>query len=155
MWEPRRLTTLWVSTACYRDNFTFSSYTENKWGQKEVTGQNINTRRVMLYVLHAGRCLQDNASRPWVRVGQPWFRSQITHEARPGTLNIQNIFYNQMTFHGIVSIPCGTAKRAYMLYSARPRITDHALHLRPLTLNAFKLLRSLFRYMCTCSIDVC
>jgi hypothetical protein len=21
MWEPRRLTTLWVSTACYRDNF--------------------------------------------------------------------------------------------------------------------------------------
>jgi hypothetical protein len=23
MWEPRRLTTLWASTACYRDNFTF------------------------------------------------------------------------------------------------------------------------------------
>jgi hypothetical protein len=23
MWEPRRLTILWVSTACYRDNFTF------------------------------------------------------------------------------------------------------------------------------------
>jgi hypothetical protein len=23
MWEPRRLTTLWVSTACYRDKFTF------------------------------------------------------------------------------------------------------------------------------------
>jgi hypothetical protein len=22
MWEPRRLTTLWVSTACYRDSFT-------------------------------------------------------------------------------------------------------------------------------------
>jgi hypothetical protein len=22
MWEPRRLTTLWASTACYRDNFT-------------------------------------------------------------------------------------------------------------------------------------
>jgi hypothetical protein len=23
MWEPRRLTTPWASTACYRDNFTF------------------------------------------------------------------------------------------------------------------------------------
>jgi hypothetical protein len=23
MWEPRRLTTLWVSMACYRDIFTF------------------------------------------------------------------------------------------------------------------------------------
>jgi hypothetical protein len=24
MWDPRRLTTLWDSTACYRDNFTFT-----------------------------------------------------------------------------------------------------------------------------------
>jgi hypothetical protein len=23
MWEPRRLTTLWASAACYRDSFTF------------------------------------------------------------------------------------------------------------------------------------
>jgi hypothetical protein len=23
MWEPQHLTTLWASTACYRDNFTF------------------------------------------------------------------------------------------------------------------------------------
>jgi hypothetical protein len=23
MWEPRRLTTLWASTACYRNSFTF------------------------------------------------------------------------------------------------------------------------------------
>jgi hypothetical protein len=23
MWEPRRLTTLWASTACYTDSFTF------------------------------------------------------------------------------------------------------------------------------------
>jgi hypothetical protein len=23
MWEPRRLTTLWASTACYRDSFPF------------------------------------------------------------------------------------------------------------------------------------
>jgi hypothetical protein len=23
MWDPRRLTTLWASTACYRDSFTF------------------------------------------------------------------------------------------------------------------------------------
>jgi hypothetical protein len=24
MWEPRRLTTLWAVTACYRDSFTFT-----------------------------------------------------------------------------------------------------------------------------------
>jgi hypothetical protein len=24
MWDPRRLTTLWASTACYRDIFTFT-----------------------------------------------------------------------------------------------------------------------------------
>jgi hypothetical protein len=24
MWEPRRLTTLWASTACYRDSFAFT-----------------------------------------------------------------------------------------------------------------------------------
>jgi hypothetical protein len=24
MWEPRRLITLWASTACYRDDFTFT-----------------------------------------------------------------------------------------------------------------------------------
>jgi hypothetical protein len=29
MWEPRRLTTLWASTACYRDSFTFLPYFEN------------------------------------------------------------------------------------------------------------------------------
>jgi hypothetical protein len=26
MWEPRRLTTLWASTACYRDSFTLKQY---------------------------------------------------------------------------------------------------------------------------------
>jgi hypothetical protein len=27
MWEPRRLTALWASTACYRDSFTFFTFT--------------------------------------------------------------------------------------------------------------------------------
>jgi hypothetical protein len=26
MWEPRRVTTLWAFTACYRDNFTLTFY---------------------------------------------------------------------------------------------------------------------------------
>jgi hypothetical protein len=25
MWKPRRLTTLWASTACYRDSYTYLS----------------------------------------------------------------------------------------------------------------------------------
>jgi hypothetical protein len=27
MWEPRRLTTVWAFTACYRDSFTFKGHT--------------------------------------------------------------------------------------------------------------------------------
>jgi hypothetical protein len=27
MWEPRRLTTVWVSAACYRNSFTFFTFT--------------------------------------------------------------------------------------------------------------------------------
>jgi hypothetical protein len=27
MWEPRSLTSVWASKACYRDNFTFYLYT--------------------------------------------------------------------------------------------------------------------------------
>jgi hypothetical protein len=33
MWEPRRLTTLWASTACYRDSFTLPLlFHEDVWG---------------------------------------------------------------------------------------------------------------------------
>jgi hypothetical protein len=31
MWEPRRLTTLWAFTACYRDSFTFLLHILNKY----------------------------------------------------------------------------------------------------------------------------
>jgi hypothetical protein len=30
MWESRRLTTLWASTACYRDSFTFTFLPEDR-----------------------------------------------------------------------------------------------------------------------------
>jgi hypothetical protein len=30
MWEPRRLTTLWAFTACYRDSFTFYEVKKKK-----------------------------------------------------------------------------------------------------------------------------
>jgi hypothetical protein len=33
MWEPQHLTALWVSTARYRDTFTFISYDINKGSQ--------------------------------------------------------------------------------------------------------------------------
>jgi hypothetical protein len=32
MWEPQHLTTLWASTACYRDSFTFLLYARNNIG---------------------------------------------------------------------------------------------------------------------------
>jgi hypothetical protein len=47
MWEPRRLTTLWASTACYMDSFTFtyklmklglSSYVKNRCLRNKCLG---------------------------------------------------------------------------------------------------------------------
>jgi hypothetical protein len=29
MWEPQRLSTLWASTACYRDSFTFTDMADH------------------------------------------------------------------------------------------------------------------------------
>jgi hypothetical protein len=34
MWEPRRLTTLWASTACYRDRFTLSPPSVSRLSRK-------------------------------------------------------------------------------------------------------------------------
>jgi hypothetical protein len=42
MWEPRRLTTLWASTACYRDSFTFFKH--------------INTGINLRYIVHHWHC---------------------------------------------------------------------------------------------------
>jgi hypothetical protein len=36
MWEPRHLTNLWTSTACYRDNFTFSPYLLMTFGKMKL-----------------------------------------------------------------------------------------------------------------------
>jgi hypothetical protein len=34
MWEPRRLTTLWASMACYKDSFTVTLYLQHVDGRK-------------------------------------------------------------------------------------------------------------------------
>jgi hypothetical protein len=51
MWEPRRLTTLWASTPCYKDSFTFclmsvSIKIDVRWGYFTTDG-----RAVSQYVL--------------------------------------------------------------------------------------------------------
>jgi hypothetical protein len=38
MWEPQRLTTLWASTACYRDSFTFSVSSGGTQGAARLEG---------------------------------------------------------------------------------------------------------------------
>jgi hypothetical protein len=39
MWEPRRLTTLWASTSCYRDSFTFII----SWHENPLLGRDRET----------------------------------------------------------------------------------------------------------------
>jgi hypothetical protein len=36
IWEPRRLTTLWASTACYRDSFTFIEILSPLWRRVRI-----------------------------------------------------------------------------------------------------------------------
>jgi hypothetical protein len=45
MWEPRRLTTLWDLTACYRDSFAFFTYSVNLDDTDNLCGVNVNSRR--------------------------------------------------------------------------------------------------------------
>jgi hypothetical protein len=45
MWEPRRLTTLWASMACYSDRFTVTSFTSQETHYVSITKRN----RLMLF----------------------------------------------------------------------------------------------------------
>jgi hypothetical protein len=36
MWEPQRLTTLWASTACYRDSSTFTMKTTVLYSERDI-----------------------------------------------------------------------------------------------------------------------
>jgi hypothetical protein len=63
MWEPRRLTTLWASTACYRDSFT--SYTTIQWQETRKEQTSIPTRfhsRVSICSLGLPFGLEDGGS---------------------------------------------------------------------------------------------
>jgi hypothetical protein len=43
MWEPRRLTTLWASTECYRDSFTFLFTPDYRKNIKRISNQGIRS----------------------------------------------------------------------------------------------------------------
>jgi hypothetical protein len=69
MWEPRRLTTLWAFTACYRNSFTFFTFTIDStwtsyWERRQIT--NLKNKNFT-----AGRKLLTTASHivhTWIRV---------------------------------------------------------------------------------------
>jgi hypothetical protein len=43
MWEPGRLTTLWASTACYRDSCTFTFYERiTLFAEKQLISEGVN-----------------------------------------------------------------------------------------------------------------
>jgi hypothetical protein len=46
VWEPRRLTTLWASTACYMDTFTFFGIVMR--GKSNVIKRNVATINLQL-----------------------------------------------------------------------------------------------------------
>jgi hypothetical protein len=71
MWEPRRLTTLWASTACYRDNFTFTTSWKHRnciWATIRVSvgllcpQMNSSTLKVVPIAFLAFSSLEDNLS---------------------------------------------------------------------------------------------
>jgi hypothetical protein len=50
MWEPRRLTTLWDSTACYRDSFAFTEY-PSLWRRFDTSNVTFHYDRLKAYLL--------------------------------------------------------------------------------------------------------
>jgi hypothetical protein len=56
MWEPRRLTTIWASTACYRDSFTFTCLFNDAVSSSD-------------YIVTNSRIMVDNGlARIWMKV---------------------------------------------------------------------------------------
>jgi hypothetical protein len=58
MWEPRRLTTLWAFTACYRDSFTFDLFFRP--GGAVCTATDVPTRHVNKNVPFKPGCFLEN-----------------------------------------------------------------------------------------------
>jgi hypothetical protein len=55
MWEPRRLTTLWASTGCYRDSYT--SPPHNKMLRRNAyRSAYVHVRSLHLGILNAASC---------------------------------------------------------------------------------------------------
>jgi hypothetical protein len=71
MWEPRRLTTLWAFTACYRESFTFF-YLLLKNRSPRIAG---SVKWKQSYIKYAGECLRsDSIFRPRLQYSRIWHR---------------------------------------------------------------------------------
>jgi hypothetical protein len=71
MWEPRRLTTLWASTACYRDSFTFFYHWNYNNRRQEATLTDPHKMKLSLYLINKAQLHEDlirlNSMKTWER----------------------------------------------------------------------------------------
>jgi hypothetical protein len=82
MWEPRRLKTLWASTACYRDSFNFlveKCVTLEKIREQDAIWQTANLRVQYLLVYNTLLIIQ-----PYKTKGQrlTWKQSEVDGRIR-------------------------------------------------------------------------
>jgi hypothetical protein len=82
MWEPQRLTTLWASTACYKDSFTFTTAvvmkSSNFWDIMLCGSVKVSKCFRRTYHLHL--------------LGQRVSQTRIQHEAVPPITHLINIY---------------------------------------------------------------
>jgi hypothetical protein len=94
MWEPRRLTTLWASTNCYRDSFTVSRYSD--WlrvGQQRR--QNSNRGRLIHFLL-------STSCRPLLGLTQPpiqWVPGAFSPGVQRPWREAERVLYSDMFTH--------------------------------------------------------
>jgi hypothetical protein len=72
MWDPRRLTTLWASMACYRDSFTLpppNSICQYSCGGKRVANCAVLLPQCSCLYLYASASGIDNSAVSFCRVG--------------------------------------------------------------------------------------
>jgi hypothetical protein len=124
MWEPRPLTILWASTACYRDSFTFLTFTELT--MRTSPWSTVNKRSMISVAqLHSAEWLHDWLTVSWTGWWSEWSCSYTRYIHVSGRRDGK-----PRTFFGRMSqVPSRYLNQSVnAVHSVRPRhVTSHVL----------------------------
>jgi hypothetical protein len=119
MWEPRRLTTLWASTACYRDSFTYN-FACNTGGRKSRVGL-VTCNEWMETLLGSVQFIL-RSTRVWLPWLFLWFRLFRTNILIVHTLFLLLLTYGYLNSFILRSL-LSYLPSSFLFISSRDRVT--------------------------------